>query len=84
MAMTSLQSQEEQKSQAEPTGRMPLLLRVTWMAFGNVGLFLCAALVAKGTAPVVMVIVTTMVTPPALKWSLGRLGPVEEERASDC
>ena len=38
-------------------GLLPVLLRLTWMAFGNVALFICAAYVAKGTAPVVMDIV---------------------------
>jgi hypothetical protein len=35
-------------------GCLPLFLRLTWMAFGNLALFLCAALVAHGTAPVMM------------------------------
>ncbi|MBZ5499368.1 MAG: hypothetical protein LAP85_23465 [Acidobacteriia bacterium] len=60
--MTSLQRQEEQKSQTELTGCMPLFLRLTWMALGNAALFLCAALVAKGTAPVVMDIIFFAVT----------------------
>ena len=51
------------------------------LIFANIGL----ALTAKGerivepatySALVVMVIVTTMITPPALKWSLGRGGKV--------
>lgn len=49
--MTNLQRQEEQKSQVELTGCTPLFLRLTWMVLGNAALFLCAALVAKGTAP---------------------------------
>jgi hypothetical protein len=32
----------------------PLLLRLSWKAIGNVVLFLCPALVAKGTVPGVM------------------------------
>ncbi len=52
--MTSLQHQSEKKSQSEPMSGLPLLLRLSWMAIGNVALFLCAALVAKGTAPVVI------------------------------
>lgn len=59
--MTNLQRQEEQKSQAEITGCMPLFLRLTWMALGNAALFLCAALVAKGTAPIAMDIIFFMV-----------------------
>ncbi len=55
--MTDLQRQEEQKSQAELAGCMPLFLRLTWMALGNATLFLCAALVAKGTAPLAMDII---------------------------
>ena len=42
-------------------GCVPIFLRLTWMVFGFVALFLCAALVAKGTAPVVMDIIFFMV-----------------------
>ncbi len=59
--MTNLQRQEEQKPQAELKGCMPLFLRLTWMALGNAALFLCAALVAKGTAPPAMDIIFFMV-----------------------
>ncbi len=52
--MTSLQHQQEQASQSEPLSSLPLLLRLSWMAIGNVALFLCAALIAKGIAPGVM------------------------------
>lgn len=52
--MDSQQRQEKPELQTEPTGCMPLILRLTWMAFGNIALFLCAGLVAKRTAPVVM------------------------------
>jgi len=50
------------------------------LIFANIGLALTVAghkIVSQATfsAVVVMVIVTTMVTPPALKWSLGRLRP---------
>lgn len=38
-------------------GFLPLLLRLIWMGLGYVALFLCWALVAKGTAPVVMDII---------------------------
>jgi hypothetical protein len=38
-------------------GCLPLFLRLTWMAFGNLALFLCAALVAQGTVPVLMDII---------------------------
>jgi hypothetical protein len=63
VAMTGLQqSQEQQKQQDEPMGCLPSFLRFTWMASGNAALFLCAALVAKGTAPVVMDIVFFAVT----------------------
>ncbi len=49
------------------------------LVFANIGLALSAGgrrIITESTfsAVVVMVIVTTMVTPPALKWSLGRLG----------
>ncbi len=50
----SYQSQEQPKPQDEPMGCLPSLLRFTWMALGNAALFLCASLVAKGTALVVM------------------------------
>ncbi len=59
--MSHLQRQEEPKSQAELTGCMPLFLRLTWMALGNAALFLCAALVAKGTVPLAMNIIFFMV-----------------------
>ncbi len=52
--MAGLQNQEEHKPQDEPTGCLPPFLRFTWMALGNAALFLCAALVAKGTAPVLV------------------------------
>ena len=55
--MTSLQHQEVKESQTESMGFLPLLLRLIWMGFGYVALFLCWALVAKGTAPVVMDII---------------------------
>ncbi len=55
--MTSLQRQEEKEPQTESMEFLPLLLRLIWMVFGNVALFLCAALVAKGTAPIVMDII---------------------------
>ena len=47
------------------------------LIFANIGLALDRGASASSTSPtfsavVVMVIVTTMVTPPALKWSLGR------------
>ncbi len=48
------QRQEQPKPQEEPMGCLPSLLRLTWMALGNAALFLCASLIAKGTAPVVM------------------------------
>jgi len=58
------------------------------LIFANIGL----ALTAKGerivepatySALVVMVIVTTMITPPALKWSLGRGGKAKPPSDSD-
>ncbi len=52
--MTSLQHQQEIESQSEPMGGLSFLLRLSWMAIGNVALFVCAALIAKGTAPGVM------------------------------
>ncbi len=55
------------------------------LIFANIGLALSVGghrIITKSTfsAVVVMVIVTTMVTPPALKWSLRRLGPDCEKR----
>jgi Kef-type K+ transport system membrane component KefB len=52
------------------------------LIFANIGLALSVRdqrIVDQATfsAVVVMVIVTTMITPPALKWSLGRLKSVE-------
>jgi Kef-type K+ transport system membrane component KefB len=54
------------------------------LIFANIGLALTIdghRIISESTfsAVVVMVIVTTMVTPPALRWSLGRLGPAEEK-----
>ncbi len=54
------------------------------LIFANIGLALTIGghrIISDSTfsAVVVMVIVTTMVTPPALKWSLGRLGPAEKK-----
>ena len=40
------------QSQAEPTGCLPVILRVTWMAYGNLALIVFAGLVAQRTAPV--------------------------------
>jgi Na+:H+ antiporter len=53
------------------------------LIFANIGAALSIdghRIISESTfaAVVVMVIVTTMVTPPALKWSLGRLGSVED------
>ena len=39
-------------SETEATGCLPLLLRLTWMVFGNLALFLCAAFIIKKSAPV--------------------------------
>ncbi len=54
------------------------------LIFANIGSALTIGghrIISESTfaAVVVMVIVTTMVTPPALKWSLGRLGPPEDK-----
>jgi len=56
------------------------------LIFANIGLGLVIAghpVIGPTTysAVVVMVIVTTMVTPPALKWSFGRMPPAREEVA---
>ena len=57
------------------------------LIFANIGLTLSVGgqrIIDESTfsAVVVMVIVTTMVTPPALKWSLGRLG--QAQKKSSC
>lgn len=54
------------------------------LIFANIGLMLSVGgqrIINQATfsAVVAMVIVTTMVTPPALKWSLGRLKPPKDE-----
>ena len=54
------------------------------LIFANIGLALTIGghrIISESTfsAVVIMVIVTTMVTPPALRWSLGRLSPAEEK-----
>jgi Kef-type K+ transport system membrane component KefB len=53
------------------------------LIFANIGAALTIGghrIISESTfsAVVVMVIITTMVTPPALKWSLRRRGPAEE------
>jgi hypothetical protein len=47
------QRQTNPQPETRPSGCLPLVLRVFWMAFGNIALVLCAAFVSKGTAPVV-------------------------------
>jgi Kef-type K+ transport system membrane component KefB len=59
-----------------PSGEVGLI-------FANIGAALtigCHRIISESTfsAVAAMVIITTMVTPPAPKWSLGRLGPVDE------
>ncbi len=54
------------------------------LIFANIGLGLAVAAErvvdeALYAAVVMMVLVTTMITPPALKWSLGRAGPAQAE-----
>lgn len=39
------------QSLSEPTGCLPVLLRTTWLMWGNFALLLCAAFVAQGIAP---------------------------------
>ena len=53
-----------------PSGEVGLI-------FANIG---CHRIISESTfsAVAAMVIITTIVTPPAPKWSLGRLGPVGE------
>jgi hypothetical protein len=48
------QRQTNPQPEMEPAGFVPFVLRLFWMAFGNIGLLFCAAFVAKGTAPMVM------------------------------
>ncbi len=45
-------AQGKPASETEAAGCLPLLLRLTWMAFGNLALFLCAGLIIKKSAPV--------------------------------
>lgn len=52
--MAGPQRQTISQPETEPTGCLPALLRLTWMMLGNLALILCAAFVAKRTAPVVM------------------------------
>jgi len=52
--MAGQQRQSIPESQTEAMGCLPALARLAWMMFGNLALGLCAAFVAKGTAPVVM------------------------------
>jgi len=51
--MAGEQRPTNQQPEMQPSGCMPFVLRLFWMAFGNIALLLCAAFVAKGTAPVV-------------------------------
>lgn len=55
--MASQQRQVVQEPRTEPTGCLPGLFRLVWMAFGYFVLVFCAMFIAKGTAPVVMDIV---------------------------
>lgn len=50
--MADSQEKSPKSSDSESTSLGALLLRLTWMAFGNIVLMICAALVSKGTAPV--------------------------------
>jgi hypothetical protein len=49
--MASKQHQVEDGSRSESTSCLPFVLRITWMMIGNLGLFICAALIAQGIAP---------------------------------
>jgi len=51
--VASKQHQVGDGSRSESTGYLPLVLRITWMMIGNLGLFICAVLIAQGVAPVV-------------------------------
>jgi hypothetical protein len=44
---------EGREAAPESNGCLPVLLRLTWMIWGNAALFLCVVFVALGTAPVV-------------------------------
>ena len=57
VAMSGKQRQVVEQPQSEPTGCLPVVLRIIWMGLGNLALFISAALVAEGTVPVVMDIV---------------------------
>lgn len=50
--MADRQPQEAHEAQREADGCLPVLLRVTWMMWGVLCLFGCAALVAYEIAPV--------------------------------
>lgn len=45
--------QVSDQTRSESTGCLPVILRLTWLMWGNLALFICAALVAEGTAPIV-------------------------------
>lgn len=47
----SRQQQAGDQSPSGPTGCLPVLLRVTWLMWGNFALLLCAAFVAQRIAP---------------------------------
>jgi hypothetical protein len=44
---------EGEKPPRQPTAVLPVLLRLTWMTWGNAALFFCAVYVAEGSMPVI-------------------------------
>jgi hypothetical protein len=54
VTMANQQRQVVEEPRTEPTGCLPGLVRLVWMAVGNFALLFCAMFIARGTAPVVM------------------------------
>lgn len=51
--MADQQRSVDGQSPSEPTGCLPVVLRITWLMWGNFALLACAALVAQGIVPIV-------------------------------
>ncbi len=53
MARSSVPEPLDSQERTNPsTGCLPLFLRLTWMAFGNLALFICAGLIVRQSAPI--------------------------------
>ncbi len=53
--------QVDGQSPSESTGCLPVILRITWLMWGNFALLACAALVAQKIAPVVSDVLLFMI-----------------------